>query len=61
VLPFKRLTEKYGLPNPYEGAVKITMIVGKITHNINEPIEFIKGVTMSKTSILILECDLEPG
>jgi hypothetical protein len=41
VLPFKRLTEKYGLPNPYEGAVKITMIVGKITHNINEPIEFI--------------------
>jgi hypothetical protein len=61
LLPFKRLTKKYSLPSPYEGAEKITMIIGKVTNNINEPVKYIKGYGYDKTCILALECNLEPG
>lgn len=37
------------------------MIIGKLSNNINEPVQFIQGIAQEKTWILVLECNLEPG
>ena len=61
MLPLKRLTNKYNLEIPYEGSQSITMIIGKITHNEKEPLDFIQGKTEFFATDLALECELTPG